>query len=149
VVVLGTWIPEKGSLLLPRIWKEVLSVLPGARLTIAGAGVEEDQVIGAFAPNVRDSVRVVRTFEGPEELRGLLGCAGVFLLPSLREGSPLALLEAMSHGLPVVAASVGGVPDIISDGQEGFLYSPLDTALAARRIEELLRDVDRRRGMGS
>jgi glycosyltransferase involved in cell wall biosynthesis len=148
VVSLGTWIPEKGSLLLPRIWRQVCSALPGSRLTIAGTGVDRDQVLRGFASEDRDSVHVVPAFSGPDELRGLLGSAGVFLLPSLREGSPLALLEAMSHGLPAVASAVGGVPEIVTDGREGQLYPPLDTDRAARHLCDLLRDVDLRRRMG-
>ena len=149
VLFLGTWIPEKGSLLLPRLWREVRSALPGSHLTIAGTGADADEVLRNFSPEGRGSIRVVRAFTGLAELRGLLGSSGVFLLPSLREGSPLALLEAMSHGLPAVAAAVGGIPEIVTDGREGHLYSPLDTGTAARHLCDLLRNVDLRRRMGS
>ncbi len=116
VLFIGTWIPEKGSRVLPALWHEVRAASPHAVLTVAGTGVAAEDVLRSFSPVDRESVRVVRAFHGREELRQLLASAGVFLLPSLREGSPLALLEAMAHGLPVVAASVGGVPDIVTQG---------------------------------
>jgi glycosyltransferase involved in cell wall biosynthesis len=90
----------------------------------------------------------VPAFAGTEELRGLLGSAGVFVLPSLREGSPLALLEAMSHGLAPVASTVGGVPDIVAEGT-GRLYSPLDIETGALHVRTLLEDVELRRRIGS
>jgi glycosyltransferase involved in cell wall biosynthesis len=148
VFFLGTWIPEKGSRVLPRIWRAVRSTLPTASLTIAGTGVGSQQVLESFSLEDRGSIRVVPAFEGPEQLGKLIGSAGVFLLPSLREGSPLALLEAMSHGVPPVASAVGGVPEIVTDGT-GYLHAPLDTETAARHVCDLLQDVDLRRRMGS
>jgi glycosyltransferase involved in cell wall biosynthesis len=149
VLSLGTWIPEKGSMLLPKIWRDVRSALPWARLTVAGAGLEPRQVLDAFSPDDRDTIRVVRAFNGTDELRSLLRSAGLFLMPSLREGSPLALLEAMSHGLPAVASRVGGIPEIVTDGKEGYLYSPLDIGKGAQHVRNLLENVELRRRMGS
>jgi glycosyltransferase involved in cell wall biosynthesis len=148
VLFLGTWIPEKGSLVLPRIWRAVRRALPRALLTVAGSALERHQVHEGFAPEDRSSVEVIPAFAGAEELRRLLGSAGIFVLPSLREGSPLALLEAMSHGLAPVASAVGGVPDIVAEGA-GRLYSPLDIETGARHLRTLLEDVDLRRRMGS
>lgn len=63
-----------------------------------------------------------------------------FVLPSLSEGLPQAMLEAMSFGLPVIASRVGGVPDVIEHGVTGFLVEPGNTDDLKRHIELLLRD---------
>ena len=59
-----------------------------------------------------------------EEVPEWLHCMDVFVLPSLTEGTPMALLEAMAHGVPTVASTVGGVPQVIKHGETGILVSP-------------------------
>jgi len=72
----------------------------------------------------------------------------VFVLPSLWEGIPLALLEAMSCGLPCVCTAVGGVPDIIADASVGYLVPPEDPDSMSSKITHLLKDETLRREMG-
>lgn len=74
--------------------------------------------------------------------------ADVFVLPSKREGLPMALLEAMAFGLPVVTTPVGGIPDIVDDGVTGILVEPSNVAAIAAAIELLARDPERRSSMG-
>jgi sugar transferase (PEP-CTERM/EpsH1 system associated) len=78
----------------------------------------------------------------------ILALLDVFVLPSLWEGLPIALLEAMAAGLPVVATRVGGVPEVVVDGVTGFLVPPRDPQALADAILRLLRDPDLRRRMG-
>jgi len=68
----------------------------------------------------------------------------LMVLPSLTEGSPNVLLEAMAAGVPSVATRVGGIPEIITDGENAVLTPPSDPAALARAIGELLDDPDRR-----
>jgi glycosyltransferase involved in cell wall biosynthesis len=75
--------------------------------------------------------------------------ANVFVLPSLSEGSPNALLEAMACGLPVVATRVGGVPEIATDGATALLVPPKDPLSLARAIDRLLDDVDLGAALGT
>ncbi len=75
-----------------------------------------------------------------DDIPVLLQCADVFVLPSLVEAMPMALLEAMAAAKPVVASEVGSVPEIIKDGYSGILAAPGDTAGLARAIESLLAD---------
>lgn len=67
----------------------------------------------------------------------LMAAADLFVLPSQYEGLPVSLLEAMGLGLPVVATRVGGVPEVVSDGVEGFLVEPLHPGLVAEKVLEL------------
>src|SRR5262249_26050094 len=137
VMFLGSWIPEKGSYVLPKIWESVLSRRPSARLVLVGTGLPSDIVLRSFDPLLRSQVTVVAAFRGGEELAHHLRSARVFLLPSLREGSPLALLEAMSAGRSIVASRVGGVDDVLEDERTGLLFDSGDWVGAAARVVRL------------
>lgn len=69
-----------------------------------------------------------------------LAAADAFALPSYAEGLPMSLLEAMAAGLPIVASRVGGIPEIIEDGREGFLIPPADTNALQDRLLRLAQD---------
>lgn len=73
---------------------------------------------------------------------------GLFVLPSLSEGLPVALLEAMAWGRPIVATRVGGVPDVVTDGVEAKIVPPGDPAALADAIGRLMRDPDERQRLG-
>jgi N-acetyl-alpha-D-glucosaminyl L-malate synthase BshA len=77
-----------------------------------------------------------------------LGLADLFLLPSQLESFGLAALEAMSCEVPVIASDVGGIPEVIEDGVDGYLIDPGDVADAARHAIEILSRSDRGRSMG-
>jgi glycosyltransferase involved in cell wall biosynthesis len=77
-----------------------------------------------------------------EEVQPLLSVSDVFVLPSKEESFGLAALEAMACGVPVVAARVGGVPEVIEDGVSGFLHAPDAVDEMAASTLRLLRDPD-------
>ena len=72
-----------------------------------------------------------------------------FVLPSANEGTPVVAIEALAAGRPVVATRVGGVPDVVTDGTDGFLVDVGDTGALADRLEQLARDPGLRRTMGA
>lgn len=82
-------------------------------------------------------------------VREVIAAADVFVMPSLWEGLPLALLEAMAAGLPVVGNAIDGLRDILPDGAAGFLVSPGDHAAMADRIIALAADPVMRARMGA
>jgi len=79
-----------------------------------------------------------------EEVRKMYAAADIFVLPSLAEGDPLVTLEAMASGLPVIATRVGGIPNQIRDGWNGFLVDPGDEQQLAERIAYLLDNPEER-----
>ena len=83
-----------------------------------------------------------------DDVLELLSLFNVFVLPSVTEGLPFALLEAMAAAKPVVATAVGGVPELIMDGQTGLLVPPRDPQALAEAIISLLRDPERAKAMG-
>jgi glycosyltransferase involved in cell wall biosynthesis len=70
----------------------------------------------------------------------LLGCADLFLLPSQSESFGLSALEAMSCGTPVVASNVGGIPEVVEDGECGLLFPPGEVEAMAEGAIEILSD---------
>lgn len=86
---------------------------------------------------------------GPERLRAELGRATVFALPSYAEGMPMALLEAMSWGLPVIATPVGGVPQVVEHGVNGLLVTPGDSGGLAAALARLLSEPALRESLGA
>jgi glycosyltransferase involved in cell wall biosynthesis len=72
-----------------------------------------------------------------------------FVLPSLTEGTPMALLEAMAQGLPVVGTSVGGVPAVVTHGENGLLVPPADAAALGGALTQLASDVQLRRRLSA
>ena len=83
-----------------------------------------------------------------EDTDELLQALDIFVLPSLSEGIPMALLEAMAASRAVVASRVGGIPEIVEDGFEGFLVEPMDVDGLAERCRRLIESPDVARKMG-
>ena len=100
--------------------KPVLEALPNTRLALVGDGPHRQQLEKIFE-------NTCTTFVGylsGEELASAYACGDAFLFPSSTETLGLVLLEAMAAGCPVVGANRGGIPDIITDGENGCLYNP-------------------------
>lgn len=137
---------KKGHRDLLEAFVAVRRAVPGASLWLAGEGPLR-------APLEREAAD-----------RGLAGCvsflgyrsdaqavarhADVFVLPSLEEGMPNALLEAMALGLPAVATEAGGTPEVVAEGETGFLVPRGQPARLADRLTALLRDADLRARLG-
>jgi glycosyltransferase involved in cell wall biosynthesis len=129
VLYAGRLSPEKGLL-------ELLEAAQGMNLVVAGDGP------------LRDQVPFARGFVQHDELQELYARAAVVACPSRREGFGVACLEAMAHGRPVVATSVGGLLDLVVDGETGVVVPPRDPAALRSALERLLADPDLRRRLG-
>jgi len=82
------------------------------------------------------------------ELIGLYHAADIFVLPTKAEAFGIAAVEASAMGIPVIATAVGGVTDIVVDGETGFLVTPGDTEMLASRLQQLILDTDLRKRLG-
>jgi glycosyltransferase involved in cell wall biosynthesis len=144
VLAIGRLSREKGHAHLIRAaatWQN------GARLVIIGEGPERP-ALERLARDLGVAARV--TLPGvTNDVAPFYALADVFVLPSLSEGSPNVLLEAMSNGLPIVASRVGGVPELAEDGVTALLGPPKDPAFIARAVDLLLKEPELGRRLGA
>ncbi len=128
----------KGIDVLIRAMPSVVASFPNARLMIVGQGPQENDLrtlvnqLG-LEKNVSFRFTVQSTAD-------ILPAFDVFVMPSLQEGLGLSVMEAMAAGIPVVASNVGGLPDLVKDGQTGFLTPAGDSAALGKRIKGMLGD---------
>jgi glycosyltransferase involved in cell wall biosynthesis len=132
LVCVGNLYPVKDHASLVRVLPE----LPEAQLAIAGRGDEESN-LRALAAELGVAERL-HLLGLRDDVDAILAAADVFVQPSRSEGLPLAVLEAMAHGLPVVATAVGGIPEAIEDQKSGLLVPQGDSAAMARALRQIL-----------
>jgi glycosyltransferase involved in cell wall biosynthesis len=137
VLFLGRMEPAKGIFDLLEAVAAVRAAVPDVRLVCAGDGDRIGVARYAERLGIPDAVKFTG-WVGPAGKRALFEAAAVFALPSYGEGLPISLLEAMAAGLPVVAAGVGGVPEVVIDGVSGYLVAPGDKASLERALRRLL-----------
>ncbi|MDI6869842.1 MAG: glycosyltransferase family 4 protein [Bacillota bacterium] len=116
------------------------------QLVLAGDGRERPALEQQAASLGVDSV--FTGFLGEHERDAALASLDIYAMPSIGEALPLALIEAMGAGKAIVATTVGGIPEIVADGESGFLVPPRDVDSLADRLDQLSRSVDLRQSLG-
>lgn len=137
--------PVKGGGTLVAALERCAPGRPATHFELGGPGEPSPELLELIdrAPNVS----WVGWLDEQSKHAALRRC-GLFVLPSLSEGLPVALLEAMAWGRPILATRVGGVPDVASDGVEARIVEPDDPAGLAAGIAELIADPEQRRRLG-
>jgi glycosyltransferase involved in cell wall biosynthesis len=129
---------QKGLFHLLEAARLVKAADPGIRFVVAGDGpLRAELEARARTLGVDDVVRFVGYRRDVPEL---LAALDLHVMPSLWEGLPLALLEALASGKPIVATRVGGNPEVVEDGVNGLVVPPADPAAIARAVLALRRD---------
>ncbi|HEY6448958.1 MAG TPA: glycosyltransferase [Acidobacteriaceae bacterium] len=129
---------EKGHRFLIDAFRQVSMAYAGPRtphLILLGAG-REQAALQEQARGLESRVHFAGFRENPADWMRLFDC---MVLPSLTEGTPNAVLEAMSMQIPTIASSVGGVPDLIADERNGLLVAPGDSSALAAAMNRVLR----------
>ncbi|WP_276253189.1 glycosyltransferase family 4 protein [Halomontanus rarus] len=142
IVFVGRFAPVKGIESLLYAIPAIVELHPDVRIKLIGAGELTDEV-ESFVETHNLTENVILTgWVDNEELPAHLDDARTLLMPSKSEGVPKALLEAMACGTVPVAASVGGIPDIVADGENGFLLRETDPDRIARTMTTVLERED-------
>lgn len=137
---------EKGQMVLVAAMPEILELQPSAHLVIAGEGEERPRLEAAIRSHgLRGCVHLLGQ---RDDVPRLLAAADVFVFPSVSEGLPGALLEAMAAGKAVVASDIPAVREAITDGTSGVLVPPQTPGHLATAVADLLEDPSRRAALG-
>lgn len=137
--------PIKGFTYFIEAARIILEQLPHARFVLVGDGSQRAALERQAAP-LGDAV----TFLGMrQDVPEVMAALDVLVVPSLNEGMGRVALEAGAAGIPVVASRVGGLPDVIDDGETGLLAPPKDARAIADAVLELVRAPERRALMGA
>lgn len=145
LLAVGSLVPRKGHAVLI----EALATIGAGpwMLAIAGGGAERDR-LDALAKS-KGLEAHIKILGHREDVPDLLAASDVFVMPSLWEGLPLALLEAMLAGKPVIASRTSGIPEAVNDGVDGVLTEPGDVAQLAAALRGVLNDPACRQTLGA
>lgn len=154
ILFLSNVMQSKGVFDLIEACRRLADTAPAFELNIVGPILESDPATAnrTFAALQQQlaQLRFVK-WHGPrydEEKLEAYRAADVFCLPSYAEAAPLSLLEAMAVGLPCVVTGVGGVPEIVTDGEDALLVPPQQPEVLARRLGEVIGSPELRRRLG-
>lgn len=147
LLFVGTWLDRKGVYYLADAFGLAAKRNLEIRLTVAGCSIPAEQVKKMFATEARDRVRVI-PFVNREGIPAVYASHDIFVFPSLVEGMPLTLLEAMATGMPVVTTNTCGMADVVEDEVNGLLVPAADTERLAGGIERLCQSPDLRKRLG-
>lgn len=137
---MGRLTPEKRVDWLIKAFKEIRTKVPTFSLVIAGGSSATDQYVRRLERLAGDDEEIIFTgYVAGQEKEDLLANALLFVLPSYLEGLPIALLEAMSHGLPCLVSDILPHKEIISEGVNGFLFQSNNFSNFVEKLKELLR----------
>ncbi len=133
--------------LIDSFWR-VRKEFPAFKLVVVGDGPSKETLkLKAYSLQLKEEIIFIGKLS-PEEVREVMKDCYMFVLPSLSEGFGRVFIEAMALGKPVIGSNVGGIPEIIQDGVNGFLVEPKDSVMLADKIEKLLHDQQLARNMG-
>jgi glycosyltransferase involved in cell wall biosynthesis len=147
VLFLGRLGRRKGTYDLLMVAGQLVAARPYLRVLLGGDGELELVRARALELGIADHVELLGWVRGEDKER-LLAAAVLYVLPSYNEGLPVSVLEAMAAGLPIVSTPVGGIPEAVTDGVEGYLVEPGNVQALADRMDRLLGDQDLAMRMG-
>jgi len=143
----GTWLKRKGIEDLIPAFAALVARHPLLTLTVLGGGKPEAEIRAAFPEHLRSRIKCHQAAT-EVETAALFADADIYLLPSLFEGTPLTLMEAMMSGLPIVTTAACGMKDVIQHGINGLLVPIRSPEAIVEAVEQLISDAAHRARLG-
>lgn len=145
LVNVGRLIPQKGQRYLIMAMPKVLDEQPSCKLLLVGEGPMENELQDlAHDLGVGEAIWFLRT---RHDVPAILQLSDLFVLPSLSEGMPVALVEAMAMRKPCIASNITSIPEVVEDGRSGVLVEPQRPDQLANAVLSLIDDRERRQAM--
>ena len=143
----GTWLDQRGIFYLREALERLEPQIPGLTMTFAGCGRPPETIQEFFGPKLASTV-VVQPVVPSERMQELYATHDVFLFPSLIEGLPTVLLEAMASGMPVITTETCGMQDIVEDGHNGLLIPAANAGTIESAVLRLADSASLRQQLG-
>lgn len=143
----GTWLDQRGIFYLRDALRSLAPKIPGLTMTFAGCGVPPEEIQRFFGPELAGRI-VVSPGVAAGSMQELYAEHDVFVFPSLVEGLPSVLLEAMATGMPVLTTETCGMPDVIEHEFNGLLIPPANAMAIEESILRLAGSVELRQKLG-
>jgi len=143
----GTWLDQRGIFYIREALQSIARRFPGLTMTFAGCGVPTEEIEKFFGEELKSRI-VIRPVVAAERMQELYAEHDVLLFPSLMEGLPAVLLEAMATGMPVVTTETCGMPDVVENELNGLLVPPANSNAIEEAIRRLASSVELRQMLG-
>jgi len=143
----GTWLDQRGIFYIRDAMRSLASRLRGLRLTIAGCGSNVETIRNFFGPDLLPFVEIISMVPA-DQMPALFARHDIFIFPSIMEGTPLVVQEAMATGMPVITTETCGMVDLIEDNFNGLLIRPADSVSLTDAIWKLIQNPEMRARLG-
>ena len=147
LLYVGTWLDQRGVFYLRDALEKLAAQLPGMTMTVADCRCPPEIIKDFFGPRLASTILVYPSVPS-DQMHELFSAHDVFLFPSLMEGLPSVVLQAMASGMPVITTETGGMPDVIEDGYNGLLIPPADADAIESAVLRLAASAELRQSFG-
>lgn len=148
ILFVGRLVEEKGAIHLVRAMKEILKEIPDAMLTVVGDGESREALEACIKKNALQKHVTLTGKRGNKEIMKYYAESQVVVVPSIYpDNLPTVCIEAMSVGRPIIASRIGGLPELVDDGETGYLVEPGNEAELAEKIISVLSNKKHREAM--
>jgi len=143
----GTWLDQRGIFYIRDALGRLAPKIPGLRMTFAGGGVAAEEIISFLGTEIANKIEIHKVVTA-DRMQELYAQHDILLFPSLMEGLPSVLLEAMAAGMPVVTTETCGMPDVVENEFNGLLIPPADADAIEGAILRLAGSAELREKLG-
>lgn len=147
LLYIGTWLDQRGIFYIRDALRSLLAINQEFAMTFVGTGCPDAEILEFFGSDLASRIQVLKAVP-QDQIHRVYAEHDIFVFPSLVEGLPCVLMEAMAAGMPVITTETCGMPDIVEDDFNGLLIPPADSAALEKAILALARSESLRARLG-